>query len=229
MAWYNRSLERHTAWHCGLTLVLLTALCLGISLYWPHWWIWLGSLIALGLGNRLLWAGRQQQLAAFRRASIQLDALKLQDYSLQAKPAYSQGVVAECQQQLQQLSAQLQQRKSFFDEQQFLLYQLIDQLNTPILVLNHKQQLSYANADFQHLFGQPWQSLRHCSAASLGLTDQPQWQFVANPLSQQWQIRHSRFLDQGDRYQLLVFIDIQSALRESQLQAWQHAYPGTEP
>lgn len=221
MAWFNLSLERQTAIQSGFTLLLLWLLAGSISWLWPFWWIWLPALVISWFGSRLVLQNRRQLLSAFRRASVQLDALQLQDYSLQAKPAYQQGVVAEFQQQLQQLANQLQQRKSFFDEQQFLLYRLIDQLNTPILVLNHKLQLSYANAQFQQLFDQPWQSLKHSSAVSLGLEAVPHWQFTEPERRHQWQIRQSRFVDQGERYQLLVFIDIELALRENQLQAWQ--------
>lgn len=221
MAWFNQSLERQTTLQSSVTLLLLWLLAGSISWLWPLWWVWLTALVLSWLGSRLVLQNRRQLLSAFRRASVQLDALQLQDYSLQAKPAYQRGVVAEFQQQLQQLANQLQQRKSFFDEQQFLLYRLIDQLNTPILVLNHRLQLSYANDQFQQLFGQPWQSLKHSSAGSLGLEAVPQWQFTEAERRQQWQIRHSRFVDQGERYQLLVFIDIELALRENQLQAWQ--------
>jgi signal transduction histidine kinase len=221
MAWFNQSLERQTTIQSGVTLLLLWLLAGSISWLWPLWWVWLTALACSWFGSRLVLQNRRQLLSAFRRASVQLDALQLQDYSLQAKPAYQRGVVAEFQQQLQQLANQLQQRKSFFDEQQFLLYRLIDQLNTPILVLNHKLQLSYANDQFHQLFGQPWQSLKHSSAASLGLEVVPHWQFIEPERRQQWQIRHSRFVDQGERYQLLVFIDIELALRENQLQAWQ--------
>lgn len=221
MRWYSDSLERQTALLTGVLLLLGTALALLCSWLWPNWWVW---LIAASLVSGLYrWQShsRRRLLSAFQRASVQLDALQLQDYSLQAKPAYPTGIAATFQAQLQQLANLLQQRKSYFDEQQFLLYRLIDQLNTPILVLNHKQQLSYANNEFQLLFGQPWQSLRHTSAGSLGLVATPHWHFADTDKARQWQIRQSRFLDQGERHQLLVFIDIQAALRENQLQAWQ--------
>jgi hypothetical protein len=37
------------------------------------------------------------------------------------------------------------------------------------------QQLSYANNEFSQLFGRPWQSMRHASAKSLGLSAKPLW------------------------------------------------------
>jgi len=215
------SLEASSRWHSLLLLVVSSSLALLASWTWPHWWIWLAATLLLFLLNRQQYQARKRLLAAFNRASVQLEALQNQDYSLQAKPAFQSGIAATFQSQLQQLGEQLQQRKSFFDEQQFLLYRLIDQLNTPILVFDHKQQLSYANSEFNHLFGRPWQSLRHSSAALLGLASEPNWHFVDQSRQRQWQIRHSRFLDQGQRHQLLVFINIQAALRETELQAWQ--------
>ena len=226
MAWNFKplaihSVEASTRWHTVLLLLVTSALALLASWTWPHWWLWLSATLLLYLLNRQQYLARQRLLAAFNRASVQLEALQNQDYSLQARPAFQSGIAATFQQQLHQLAEQLQQRKSFFDEQQFLLYRLIDQLNTPILVFDHKQQLSYANSEFSQLFGRPWQSLRHASAALLGLSSEPNWHFVDQSRQRQWQIRHSRFLDQGQRHQLLVFINIQAALRETELKAWQ--------
>lgn len=226
MAWNFKllpsdSLESSLRWQAVMLWLCSAALALLVSWTWPLWWVWLSTLLGT------LWLNRQQQLqakrqlAAFNRASVQLEALHNQDYSLQARAAYRRGIAADFQQQLHQLSQQLQQRKSFFDEQQFLLYRLIDQLNTPILVFDHKQQLSYANNEFATLFGRPWPSMRHASASLLGLHPEPNWHFVDAVRQRQWQIRHSRFLEQGQRQQLLVFINIQTALRETELRAWQ--------
>jgi len=217
----SSSAEASCRWQMLQQLVLSSTLAGLIGWLWPIWWLWLGIFLLWFWLNRQQYLVGKKLLAAFNRASVQLEALHNQDYSLQAKPAFSSGIAATFQQQLHQLSEQLQQRKSFFDEQQFLLYRLIDQLNTPILVFDHKQQLSYANSEFNLLFGRPWQSLRHASAALLGLASEPNWHFVDQSRQRQWQIRHSRFLEQGQRHQLLVFINIQAALRETELQAWQ--------
>lgn len=225
MAWptsgVNRSLEASSRWQCLLLSGCLVSLTAIVSIYWPLWWLWLLLWPAVLWLNQRQWQNRSRMLSAFSRASVQLEALQNQDYSLQAKAAYRSGIAATFQNQLLQLSEQLQQRKSFFDEQQFLLYRLIDQLNTPILVFNHKQQLSYANNEFNTLFGRPWQSLRHTSASQLGLEATPHWHFADSKRDKQWQIRHSRFLDQGERHQLLIFINIKAALRANELQAWQ--------
>lgn len=221
MAWNSDSFEAQNRIQSLLITLLSLSLAALIGWLWPYWWVWLSVSGVFMLIIKWQQLAGQRTTAALRRSSVQLEAMQNQDYSLQAKAVFQTGIAAQLQQQLQQLSEQLQQRKSHFDEQQFLLYRLIDQLNTPILVFDHKQQLSYANNEFSQLFGRPWQSMRHASAESLGLIAKPQWNFSHKEKAKQWQIRQSRFLDQGQKHQLLVFINIQAALRETQLQAWQ--------
>jgi two-component system, NtrC family, nitrogen regulation sensor histidine kinase NtrY len=221
MDWPTNSLE--SLLKLGFALCMLIQVgCL--SLLWPHvlWWqLSLLGLAMIGLTSWFFYELAQRVLTSFRRASVQLEALQNQDYNLLAKSTFNAGKVAEFHLQLNALGEALQEYKSHYDQQSFLLYRLIDQLNTPILVFDHRLQLSYANNAFADLFGRPWQSLRNASPTLLGLHQAPDWQFSDSAKAQQWQIRQSRFLDQGQGYQLLIFINIQTALRESQLQAWQ--------
>ena len=63
---------------------------------------------------------------------------------------------------------------------------------------------------------------RYASATLLGLEFQHQgWQLVDKDKRDKWQIRHSQFMNDGENHQLLVFINIEPALREQQIQAWQ--------
>ena len=161
-------------------------------------------------------------LKAFTRATLHLDAIGQEDYNQFAKSSFSSGKVKEFHVQLKKLSELLQQQKSRYDQHAFLVYQLIGQLESPILVFDHKQQLTFGNQAFEHLFKRPWLMLKHASAELLGLElAANNWQFSESSLRNKWQIRKSEFIDDGQTHQLLVFIDIESALRENQLNAWQ--------
>ena len=221
MAWPTDSLEAKLKTTLALCLLLQWCCCALLLFVLSVWKVVILTLLFSALFALLFNNIKHKILAAFRRASVQLDALQNQDYSLFAKPAFSAGKVAEFHQQLNALGQSLQEHKSHYDQRLFLLYRLIDQLNTPILVFDHKLQLNYANTAFAELFGRPWQTLRHSSPALLGLHSEPTWQFIDQHKAEQWQIRQSQFLDQGQNHQLLIFINIQAALRESQLQAWQ--------
>ncbi len=221
MIWQTDSLEARLKIIFFLFLSFQIGCCIFLLTVLPLW-----QVILLGLGNCILIAfllrGLSNQLmAVFRRTSLQIEASQNEDYSYFSKPVFSKGKVAEFHQQVRVFGESLRQYKSNNDQQLIVLYRLIDQLNTPILVFNQKVQLNYANLAFIELFNQPWQTLRYSSPALLGLIKKNKWEFMDNTKAQKWQIRHSSFLEQGKSHQLLVFIDIQTALRESQVEAWQ--------
>lgn len=161
-----------------------------------------------------------RSLRAFTRASLHLDAIRQEDFNQFAKSSFPEGKVKEFHHQLNELSSTLQQQKSRYDQHIFLVYQLISQLASPILVFNQRNQLTFANDAFYQLFGQPWQAHRHATPEHLGLSYKAgQWQLERLP--GKWQIKHSEFDDSGESNLLLIFVDIESALRENQLKAWQ--------
>ena len=219
--WLINSLEAKLKVAFIVSLLLQLVCCALFLFALQVWQVLLVALLLLVFNGMVFRRIYRAIFSAFRRASVQLEALQNQDYSLHAKPVFAQGKVAEFHQQVTALGESLQRNKTDYDQQLFLLYRLIDQLNTPIVVFDHRVQLSYANAAFADLFGSPWQTMRHASPSLLGLIAEPEWQFKDAAKAQQWQIRHSRFLDQGQSYQLLVFINIQSVLRENQVEAWQ--------
>jgi len=206
-------------------------ICLPLPLFFA-WWAWSTSLsfgsaiFAEFIIIFLLFIGgkkfKHRIVNAFDRASLHLEAINNEDYKQFAKPAFNSGKVYDFHQQLNSLSTHLQQQKSRYDQHAFLVYQLIEELNTPIIVFNVKGQLSFANGAFFQLYQQPWQMFRHSSHDLLGLEERPNgWQFKDKSKNKQWQIRQSVFEDSDDLHQLLVFVNIESALRANQLDAWQ--------
>lgn len=163
---------------------------------------------------------RSQITSSFNRALLHIDAVKLEDYKQYAKPNFSRGIVGKFYQQLREFSEDLANKKQRYDQHAFLVYRLIDQLDTPVLVFNHKSQLTYANGAFNYLYkDQPWQRYRNASPQLLGLTEGDNgWQLQHK--NQQWQIRQSTFIDANVTHQLLIFTNIEAALRNSQIEAW---------
>lgn len=197
------------------------------QLSWPWWGITISEIVMVIYVYRLSSAIKFNTLESFQRASLQLDAIVQEDYKLYARSPFSKGQVASFHQQLNELSIELQLKKSRYDQHVFLVYQLIAQLDAPILVFNAKQQLTFANDAFYQLKQQPWQLFRHASPQLLGLIKQDgHWHFKSNDTDgnnelQCWQIKQSEFIDSDEQHVLLFFVDIQSALRASQLNAWQ--------
>ena len=154
MAWRSDSLE--SSLKLFFSLIVVTQLVF-LAILWNLLITWQYGLLVAALILVDFFVFRfiyQKYLSIFNRINIQLDALQQQDYSLSAKPVFSQGCVGELHRQLDLLSEKLQRDKRHQDEQPFLLYRLIDQLNTPILVFDHRLQLNYANNAFSSLFNQ---------------------------------------------------------------------------
>jgi len=161
-------------------------------------------------------------LIAYNRSILHIEAILQEDYQQYAKAAFAKGKVPELHSKLNLLGDSIQLQKSRYDQHAFIVYQLITQLESPILVFNDKQKLTFGNDEFYHLFGQPWQMFRFGSAHLLGLQKSKEiWQFKEHSKNTKWQIRHSRFIDDGQTHELLIFIDVEPVLRSSQLDAWQ--------
>lgn len=213
-------IHRKLAALCLVILSLSGYVAWLLAIKWQ--WIFILELLLVSVCFWYVLSLKQQIMRAFTRASLHVDAITQEDYNQFGKSAFAQGKVQEFHQQLKLLSEKLQTKKSHYDQQAFLVYQLISQLDTPVLVFNQKQQLTLGNEAFYYLFKQPWQMFRHATSDLLGLQcHEGNWQFIEQAKQKRWQIRHSEFIDDGETHQLLVFIDIEPALRESQLNAWQ--------
>ncbi|WP_240479464.1 sensor histidine kinase [Pseudoalteromonas rubra] len=216
--------ERSLHWYLAMLGLAVVALLSGLlwQLALPWWQIVLVS----GAVSGVLWRLHKQRLAQlkriFSRAHWQLEAMLQADFSQQLRPHFESGQVAAFEQQLIALSEQLHHQKSRYNSQIFVIYQLIDKLNAPILVFTEDSRLSYANQAFESLYRQPWQHYKGATATSLGLEEAQQgWQFISHAQAARWQLHSSYFYEQGARHSLLVALDITKALRQKELAAWQ--------
>jgi two-component system nitrogen regulation sensor histidine kinase NtrY len=154
------------------------------------------------------------------------DALKMEDYTLRAKSPFTQGIVATLFEELSSLSQNLQVNKSRYDQQMFLLYGLIEQLDSPVLILDQNDQLQHANPAVSLLFSVPWQTLKQSPANKLGLEKRDGlWHFSeSNPfkMTTSWQIRQSEFKENNNNYHLLMLNNITQELQKNEQQAWQN-------
>lgn len=213
----------HYLRQCFAALGVLLLLLLALLLHAKGWRGWHIAVALLSVACVFAWLThrvKQRVLSQFERALWHLQAVQQQDYNQTAKGDFARGISAEFHQTLHALSSQLKAQKTRYDQHAMLLYKLIDQLNTPMLVFNQKRKLTYANQAFSQVYGQPWQMYRQASPKLLGLQETSGgWQMVNN--RQQWHLSHSEFIDDGETHLLLVLTDIGADLRAGQLVAWQ--------
>lgn len=223
MSWLSKySLKREVIAWVGLNLIIFVCLlwstCTDQTIV-SSFWLTIVLMLLMLVGNLQFYRIVRSEL---QQVNAHINVLLHDDHQSYFRSCYRNGESAEVFDGLQQLSEKLHQQKLRYDRHVFLVYQLIEQLDTPVLILNQKRQLTFANENFSQLYQTPWQNFRYGSSELLHLTKEDgQWLFNKSELAEQWQIRHSEFVDQGVQHELLVFINISSALRDNQLRAWQ--------
>jgi two-component system nitrogen regulation sensor histidine kinase NtrY len=165
----------------------------------------------------------QQIINPFYRLTSLVEAIRLEDYSLRSTSMYKNGIVHDLFDEIGKLAEELQQRKQVYDQHIYLIYHLMEQLDTPIAVFDQKLTLSHANSAFSAHIQKPWQSLRYYSCEHLGLKldESQRWVATDEKQSQRWQIRQSHFVQNEQKYHLVILTNIESALRKNQQQSWQ--------
>lgn len=159
---------------------------------------------------------------SYSRVSQHLEALSSEEYTQHSRSMYSHGVVADIHAQLVQFSQKLKQSKRLYNENSFIIFNLIEQLNTPILMFNQKLQLSHANSAFTDVYGVPWQAKRKSHINQLDLIENGnRWELEQKRAGgKRWQIRQSYFQSQNEVFLLLVFVDLERTYREAEHLSW---------
>lgn len=157
----------------------------------------------------------------FYRLTSQVESIRLEDYSQRMQSRYQTGIAHDLVEEINKLSEDLQTRKSRYDQHVFLIYRLIEQLDTPILVIDPKGKLSHANSAFSTWHKTPWQALKGIAVNEFGLDESEHgWRLNDEQQSKRWQLRHSHFHQDGDTFQLLILTNIEKELSAAEQDAW---------
>jgi len=227
---HNHSLEQQ------LKIVALVVFCVFSSLVF-----WIMTLLALSplmkftilafviIPTGILFAYfYHKMITPFYSLTNLVEAIRLEDYSLRARDQYQTGVMHSLSHEIAQLSNDLQQRKQVYDQHTLLIYHLIEQLDAPIAIFNHKLQLSHANASFSDYIRQPWQTKRLSSSQSLGFVlnddvelSKQHWSFIDESQTNKWQIKQSQFTQNEQQFYLVILTNVELLLRKNQQDSWQ--------
>lgn len=130
---------------------------------------------------------------------------------------FNAGVARKLDQTLSSLTSKFDQRKLKYDERVLMIYQLIDHLNTPIAVFNSRNHLVYFNESFSSIHQVNLNTKVKVHADSIGLKKEfGKWHYERPG----WEIRSSSFVAEDAESDLLVFVNIDTALREKEMNSW---------
>ena len=220
----SHSLEGLVGGLCAIGTAILAAL-----LYWllsahqvglqTTFLVLVGTVVA----GFALWSYVSRRIVKpIRSLTSQVEAIRVEDYNLQADSYFSRGSTAALHRELNELGADLQRHKERYDRHVHIIYRLIENMSTPVLIFNQMQRLIHANSAFSMIYARPWASARNWQAQRLGLTRATDgWQFEDKANRSRWQINSSELQDRTSVYQMLIITDIQHSLRQTQQQSWQ--------
>lgn len=221
----HQSLESQLKGLALLLMMVFTGLATSLMLVLEFSYLAMATVFTVALLPLFvwLWSFYRKIVTPFYSLTSLVEAIRLEDYSLRARGNYHSGIIYHLNNEISQLSDVLQNRKQQYDQHTLLIYHLIEQLDAPIAIFNHKLQLSHANAAFSDYIGHPWKIKRLTASNRLGLAlnDDNQWIFVNTKQESRWQIKHSHFIEDEHKYHLVILTNIETLLRKNQQESWQ--------
>lgn len=183
--------------------------------------ILIGTFIVIPLGY--FTKVQYNQLNGFYKGMLgHLDAIISDDYRCSARRRFGVGMGSDISDKLSNISGMLHLANTRYDQTKLMVYDLLDVLDVPMLLLNEKSQLIRANNAFSGFSQAAWQLQIKGQVNRFGLQkDAGIWKFVDHDRNHRWRIQHSVLDHDGIAHELLVFIDQQSTIRKTRQEAWQ--------
>ncbi len=172
------------------------------------------------------WKVSESLSAPLNSLAASLEAIRHEEYTLRTQPRFSMGAIKAMSDEVSLIADDLKARKINYDRQAVLVFNLIEQLATPIAVFDSSGCLHHGNDALSSWSGIPWRQARQCKAKQLGLQfnsgeQLPPFEIEDKHRAQYWQLRYSAFDLSGERYQLVVLTNVEQLIKSTEREAWQ--------
>jgi len=205
-------------------LAFATVLVLAHGLRWQDAATWFAVVL---FTLALAFAVRRRAVFPLYTLSNLLEALREGDYSLRGSRARRGDAVGEVVWEINALAHTLREQRLAVEEKSALLAKVIAALDLAVLAFDSDRRLRLANPAAERLLGAPFDQLAGRCADELGIGDclaGPDAQLLERSFaggSGRWEIRRTRFRENGRPHDLLVVSDLSRTLREEERLAWQ--------
>ncbi len=214
--------------------VLTASIPLGVLvlllLYRSHasWYLLaLAALASAGLiGYCAVWARRRASDQLGVLANL-LEAVIEGDYSLRGKTVYGEAVYNQIVSHINQLADALSLRNVENREHELLLGKITHQIDVGILLVDEDQRITLANPAASRLMGRKIQQIQGMTLAQLHLQaliesgEKRVLELEFNGMRSHYYVYSDRFMEGGERRNLLFITDVQRILRAEERKAWQ--------
>lgn len=237
MSWFSlgrkNSIERRLQTTFAIWTLLSSTLTLIIAISFELDMLSFFTLMLVVVAlNVLLWhRAKSTILDVLQRLGLQIDALAAEEFNTWHLAKYSTGQAAALKSDFERFAARLAVKKQEYLQTEEFVFGFIEQLNVPILVLDHHMQFYLANKQFCQLQNAELNSLMGYSYQQLGLSfeqsesSSERWSCnKQHGWTGEYQIVEHQLLRHGRPYRLLVLFSVEQKLRENEKQVWQKLF-----
>ncbi|MCF6443012.1 HAMP domain-containing histidine kinase [Pseudoalteromonas luteoviolacea] len=150
--------------------------------------------------------------------SVQIDSLANEDFTIWRLANYQQGRVAQIKAELKSIACRMQYKRQEYAENESFIFDFINELDLPIVVLDHHFQVYHYNIAAAHFY--KGVHITGFNTAQLALEKiNGRWQTISD--NQRFKVlEHTLFRGQR-QYKLMVYVSIEQQLRKNEQQVWQ--------
>ncbi|MBQ4852429.1 PAS domain-containing sensor histidine kinase [Pseudoalteromonas sp. MMG012] len=169
----------------------------------------------------LFYSVYNQFFAPYRAMQTALDAIRFSDTSVKTVPIYQSGVAAQLHHELEHITTIFGQWQSEQNQHALLVNELLQALDSPILIVNQDYRLIMGNVALTHWLDADWRLKKLEIITEIGFRRvDEKWCFTNGVIAAAHQLRGSEISLNGEKHHLLLISNIKSELKQSQTDAW---------
>ena len=134
---------------------------------------------------------------------------------------YQRGVLRSISLEYQLMQEKLQELSFGEQKDAYVMYQLIEQLDTPVLLFDHLGLLIKANKTSSSFLGKDWRLAKGLTFQEVGLELENNGQIYCLNDSENWSVKSCISTSGSNKFYLVVLQDIEQELREKEQSSWQ--------
>ena len=181
-------------WYAALAVVLVSAILL---------YMW-GRYFVLNV------------MSPLRSLSSQIEAIRNEDFSLLVAKKYVGGCWADVQNEMRMLSELHRQQNKLVNQKVMIIFRMIEELDSPVFLLNQHARLMYGNQKFSTWLGFHWTEKNGLTPEHFGFeTEQDFWRLKSSSQNGNLRCRFSKMLSGSDSFILGRVENVTDVIQET--------------
>ncbi|WP_063371337.1 sensor histidine kinase [Pseudoalteromonas luteoviolacea] len=216
----SNSLEANLTQFFAVPIVTIAIMVIGISLYFTLDWLEMLTLMMAILLPCVfaLYKAYQSVFNTIDRIAVQLDSIANEEFTVWQLAQYRQGSIANLKSDLKTIAQRIQNKRYEYAQNEAFVFDFINELELPILVLDHHYQVYHFNAAAKEFY-------EDLQITGLGIDalklerNGGKWQ--VSHKNQRYKVVEHELYRGGRKYHLMVYVSIELSLRRNEQEAWQ--------